>query len=594
MGSYEMLFKNLNKYFKSNIKLSYVLETRIFIVTEDDDFYEFDRRNSFLALSNESLLDSFFEESLLEELCNKNVIDIKHYYHTIARTIDGKVYCWGHNYKGVLGNGREEWNTTTDKPELNEFLKDKHVIDICCGFQHSLVLTIDGEVYVWGDNEFGQIGCADNRECQLIPYLVQGFNGEKVEAIACGSYHSLALTESGHVFSWGLNDCGQLGYSSMTYPSNSPKIIDENVLFVRISCGRKHSLMLSVEGTVYVLGANDLGQLGTNDYKNQYFPKRLIHSNKFKDIASHSHYDISAAISSDGLIFVWGECGKEIINEPKVVEHKSFDEVFENYFQINYKMKNRSIVKFNDDFIRNGLFEMKFEEIEKLGEGGYGQVFKVRERYSLRREARFAIKKMEFKEDIVLEFLKELKTSAIICEFNNQNLIRYSDVWLEKIKLNFVLFIQMEICDKPLTHIIDEIDRTPELKTNDFLTPLGYYIACEIFIEILEGVEYLHENNTIHRDLKPDNILLGISKNKKFVKIADFGLLAFHKYAIEVKNQNKDHKYAKYSHTTDVGDMDYAAPEVLDGRIYDTRADLYSLGVVLQKLFCIPEDGYKK
>jgi serine/threonine protein kinase len=257
-------------------------------------------------------------------------------------------------------------------------------------------------------------------------------------------------------------------------------------------------------------------------------------------------------------------------------------------------MKNRSVVKFNDDFIRNGLFEMKFEEIEKLGEGGYGQVFKVRERYSLRREARSAIKKMEFKEKIVLEFLKELKTSAIICEFNNQNLIRYSDVWLEKIKLNFVLFIQMEICDKPLTHIINEINRTPELKSNDFLTPLGYYIACEIFIEILEGVEYLHENNTIHRDLKPDNILLIISENKKFVKIADFGLLALHKYAIEVKNQNKVHKYAKYSHTTEVGDWNYAAPEVLDGRIYDTRADLYSLGVILQELFCIPEDGYKK
>jgi serine/threonine protein kinase len=61
------------------------------------------------------------------------------------------------------------------------------------------------------------------------------------------------------------------------------------------------------------------------------------------------------------------------------------------------------------------------------------------------------------------------------------------------------------------------------------LTPVGHYIASILFIEILNGVRYLHQNSIIHRDLKPANILVkkGVN-NKYFVKIADFGFIVKH------------------------------------------------------------------
>jgi serine/threonine protein kinase len=99
--------------------------------------------------------------------------------------------------------------------------------------------------------------------------------------------------------------------------------------------------------------------------------------------------------------------------------------------------------------------------------------------------------------------------------------------------------------------------------------------VSQIFIQILEGVNYLHKQKLplIHRDLKPANILLKKDEAKGFcVKIADFGLIAIH-------------KYSEQSHTLDKGTPKYMAPEVRDSKKYDTKADVYSLGVVFQNLF---------
>ncbi len=88
---------------------------------------------------------------------------------------------------------------------------------------------------------------------------------------------------------------------------------------------------------------------------------------------------------------------------------------------------------------------------------------------------------------------------------------------------------------------------------------MKYYISSEIFIDIL-GVNFLHKQNPqiIHRDLCPDNILIRMGKNDKiYVKIADFGLITIHKYAEQL-------------HKSDVGHIEYIAPEVNCGRSYDT------------------------
>jgi serine/threonine protein kinase len=141
----------------------------------------------------------------------------------------------------------------------------------------------------------------------------------------------------------------------------------------------------------------------------------------------------------------------------------------------------------------------------------------------------------------------------------------------------------MELCDNRLNTLeilMQEIESDSNFKTNDILTPIGYYIASQLFIEIVECVQYLHKHNIIHRDLNPCNIMSKTDEeNKRSVKLCDFGLIAIHKFTQQL-------------HTQDRGHIRYAAPEVLNSRKYDTKADIYSLGILLLNLFDIDLNKY--
>jgi serine/threonine protein kinase len=93
----------------------------------------------------------------------------------------------------------------------------------------------------------------------------------------------------------------------------------------------------------------------------------------------------------------------------------------------------------------------------------------------------------------------------------------------------------MELCHQSLDGFLQTIENI-KLEECDILIPLKYYISSLTFLQILEGVNYLHKHNPqiIHRDLCPDNILLKlVEKNKILIlfEIADFGLVTLHKYA---------------------------------------------------------------
>ena len=188
----------------------------------------------------------------------------------LALSDEGFVYTWGNNDHGQLGNDSTVksslWPVVVD---TNGVLKGKTIVAIAAGISHALALASDGTVYAWGENEYGQLGNRTNTDSNVpVPVYMTGvLSGKKVVAIAAGGEFSLVLASDGKIYSWGKNNNGQLG--NMNGDSNIPVAVDfSGVLngknIVDIAGGSYHCMALSCEGKVYSWGRNSEGQLGNN------------------------------------------------------------------------------------------------------------------------------------------------------------------------------------------------------------------------------------------------------------------------------------------------------------------------------------------
>lgn len=157
--------------------------------------------------------------------------------HSAAVTNDGTLYMWGETHWGQLGLPKEfeaAHESLPVKCPLLEGVEDESIVKISCGGTHTAALTNLGRVYVWGRGDSGQLGIGsawlkDTDDEGLLgvsrPHLLEGFNGEKVVQVACGAFHSAAVTEQGHVYIWGKEDYGMLGVGQ-TSDQQTPKRVE--------------------------------------------------------------------------------------------------------------------------------------------------------------------------------------------------------------------------------------------------------------------------------------------------------------------------------------------------------------------------------
>jgi alpha-tubulin suppressor-like RCC1 family protein len=170
---------------------------------------------------------------------------------------------WGDNFDGQLGGGTYDNNRT--RPVEVGGLRGAKVEALAGGASHTLALKGDGTVSAWGYNRDGELGNGANEDSPT-PVLVKDFRDPTghlsgVRAIAAGSSHSLALKEDGTVWAWGYNFDGQLGDGTEAN-STRPVRVGELQGVEAIAAGSVHSLALKEDGSVWAWGANDQGQLG--------------------------------------------------------------------------------------------------------------------------------------------------------------------------------------------------------------------------------------------------------------------------------------------------------------------------------------------
>ena len=156
--------------------------------------------------------------SLLGDLSSKGVTFVSATKKfTACITKAGEVFTWGDGSYGRLGHGHVSDQIT---PKRVESLLGVTAKQVACGSNHAAVCTEDGQVFTFGQGGRGQLGHGD-REHKTSPGLVLALEGYHISQIQCGFFHSMALTSSGYVFTWGkgrgTTSCLGHGESKLKY-----------------------------------------------------------------------------------------------------------------------------------------------------------------------------------------------------------------------------------------------------------------------------------------------------------------------------------------------------------------------------------------
>ena len=214
--------------------------------------------------------------------------------------------------------------------------------------------------------------------------------------------------------------------------------------------------------------------------------------------------------------------------------------------------KNNIIIynkkKRNENLENN--YSNNFIEVENIGNGSYGSVYKVYHKYE---KNLYAIKKVHITNELIKDNFDIFREIQLFSKLNHKNIVRYYSSWLN----DSTLYIQMELCESTFRDYLNNIKQDESIEKRIFY-----------FKQIVEGIKYLHDNDIIHRDIKPSNILFVDDT----IKICDFGL---------ARNVNSVSNLINGS--SEVGTSFYRAPEI-DSHNYNNKIDVYSLGIILIEL----------
>lgn len=222
------------------------------------------------------------------------------------------VIAMGSNQLGLIGNGEEGIAIT---PYVNMGLNNIEDVDI--GSYHAMALTKSGIVFTWGQNTDGVLGVGEGTDMALFPVKVEGL--PEIQRICTNYSKCLALDRLGNVWKWGVSGSGVwVSYDYTPVNLNLINIVD-------ISCGINHCLALDGDGNVFSWGVNTCGQLGDGTLISREDPAIIDGLPEIVDIAcGRSH---SLALSSEGEVYSWGcnnsdqlgNCGDTYCTLPAVV-----------------------------------------------------------------------------------------------------------------------------------------------------------------------------------------------------------------------------------------------------------------------------------
>ncbi|XP_058787771.1 PH, RCC1 and FYVE domains-containing protein 1-like [Vicia villosa] len=234
------------------------------------------------------------------------------------------VMIWGGGIGCLVGIVNERFVQNSNYSLVPKLLESTAMLDVqnvALGGNHAAIVTKQGEVFCWGQGKWGRLGQRIDMDTSS-PKIVDSLSDIRVKNVACGEYHTCALTDSGEVYAWGndvscsgLVDEGRIRSQWLTHKLSLPV---EGISISSVACGEWHTAIVSSCGRLFTYGDGTFGVLGHGNYQSTSSPKEVqsLKGLCVRSVACGTWH--TAAIieviadrfkynTSTGKLFTWGD-----------------------------------------------------------------------------------------------------------------------------------------------------------------------------------------------------------------------------------------------------------------------------------------------
>lgn len=215
----------------------------------------------------------------------------------LSYAVPGGMWMWGENTYGQLGRGNI---TNTSSPvQVGALMK---WVKISIGAQHTAAIKSDGTLWTWGYNSVGQLGI-NNALSRSSPVQVGALTNWR--QVSCGDSHTMAIKSDGSLWGWGWNTTyGQTGTGTVSNRS-SPFRVGTATTWMQVASGYRFSAAVTTDGTLWTWGENTYGQLGHSDIVSKSTPVKVGSLTNWSAVSCGRFHFL--AIKTDGTLWACGE-----------------------------------------------------------------------------------------------------------------------------------------------------------------------------------------------------------------------------------------------------------------------------------------------
>ena len=214
-----------------------------------------------------------------------------------------RIWSWGYNNYGQLG--------TDDKTHRSSPVQiisgGTDWVTVAAGYRNSVGIKNDGTLWTWGNNADGQLG--DNtiiHRSSPVQTVAGGTNWKQCSA----GYSMAAIKTDGTLWTWGRGNSGELGDNTAIKKSSPVQTFSGGTDWSTVTMGSSHAMAIKTNGTLWLWGANNYGQIGDNSSIAKSFPVQTVSGGtNWAKLSKTIGSTVSAAIKTDGTLWLWGRGG---------------------------------------------------------------------------------------------------------------------------------------------------------------------------------------------------------------------------------------------------------------------------------------------